>query len=225
LLAAVVFDLDGVLLDSEGTWERVREELTKAQGGRWSSDATRAMMGMSSTEWSTYMHETLGVRLSPAEISEAVVQELRVLYTERLPLIPGAVAAVRALAEGGWPLALASSANRPLIEVFLDLADLRPCFAATVSSEEVPRGKPAPDVYLEAAGRLQVAPAECAAVEDSSNGLRSAAAAGMTVVAVPNREFPPDPDALALASAVLGSVAELTPARLRALAPGNRRPA
>jgi HAD superfamily hydrolase (TIGR01509 family) len=197
-------------------WNTAREELTAEQGGRWRPDAQRAMMGMSSIEWSAYMHDTLGVTMAPEEISAAVVAKLRRLYREYLPLIPGAREAVLALAQA-LPLALASSANRSIIELVLARAGIESCFGATVSSEEVARGKPAPDVYLEAAHRLSQPPEQCAAVEDSSNGLRSAAAAGMTVIAVPNRDFPPDDDALALAATVLESIAQLTPELVRQL--------
>jgi HAD superfamily hydrolase (TIGR01509 family) len=208
VIAAVVFDLDGVIIDSEAVWNDARRALVLERGGTWRDDSQRAMMGMSSTEWSTYMHEELGVDLGPDEISAAVVGRLVDLYRQRVPLIPGAREAVTRLA-GRWPLGLASSANREIIDLVLELTGLGAHFRATVSSEEVPRGKPAPDVYLEAARRLGVAATDCAAVEDSANGLRSAAAAGMKVVAVPNREFPPAPDALALADHVLESIAEL----------------
>jgi HAD superfamily hydrolase (TIGR01509 family) len=216
MIEAVVFDLDGVLLDSEAVWATAREQLVRERGGAWRPDAARAMMGMSSLEWSRYMHDELGVEMPPAEISRAVVGRLERLYRERLPLIPGAREAVTSLA-GRWPLGLASSANRPIIELVLDLAGMRDSFAATVSSEEVERGKPAPDVYLEAARRLGVEAEECAAVEDSSNGLRSAAAAGMTVIAVPNREFPPADDTLAQAAVVIDSLDGLRPALLESL--------
>jgi HAD superfamily hydrolase (TIGR01509 family) len=209
-MRAVVFDLDGVLVDSEHLWDRARRELVAERGGRWRAGATQDMMGMSSPEWSRYLHDELGVELEPAEISADVVRRLEVLYREELPLLPGAREAVLAAAER-WPLGLASSANREIIDLVLELAELQDAFAATVSSEEVARGKPAPDVYLEAARRLGVAAADCAAVEDSSNGLRSAAAAGMTVVALPNPRFPPDADALALATVVIGSLDELEP--------------
>jgi HAD superfamily hydrolase (TIGR01509 family) len=209
-MRAVVFDLDGVLVDSEHLWDRARRELVAERGGRWRAGATQDMMGMSSPEWSRYLHDELGVELEPAEISADVVFRLEVLYREKLPLFPGAREAVLAAAER-WPLGLASSANREIIDLVLELAELQDAFAATVSSEEVARGKPAPDVYLEAARRLGVAAADCAAVEDSSNGLRSAAAAGMTVVALPNPRFPPDADALALATVVIGSLDELEP--------------
>jgi HAD superfamily hydrolase (TIGR01509 family) len=211
-----VFDLDGVLVDSEAVWDAARREVAVEHGGRWPDDAQRVMMGMSSTEWSSYLHDELGVELAPSEISERVVERLRRHYEEDLPLLPGARDVVLALARE-WPLGLASSANRPIIDLVLRLADLEHAFKATVSSEEVPEGKPAPDVYVEAASRLGVEPGDCAAVEDSSNGLRSAAAAGMTVIAVPNREFPPARGALAVADVVLDSLTELTPDRVRAL--------
>jgi HAD superfamily hydrolase (TIGR01509 family) len=177
-------------------------------------------MGMSSTEWSSYMHNDLGVKLEPEQISQDVVSRMETLYRKDLPLLPGGCDAVIALA-AQWPLGLASSANRPIIELVLELSGLRSYFAATVSSEEVAHGKPAPDVYLEAARRLDVEADRCAAVEDSSNGLRSAAAAGAIVIAVPNKKFPPSEDALALADDVLDSLAQLTPARLRQLAPAR----
>ena len=209
-LVAVIFDLDGVLVDSEQVWGTVREELTRELGGRWHPGALRAMMGMSSLEWSRYMHDELGVRLPPAEISREVVRRVGEHYSRHLPLIDGAVDAVQRVA-ARWPLALASSANREIIDTVLELTGLKGSFAATVSSEEVPRGKPAPDVYLEAARRLGVDPAAAAAVEDSTNGLLSAKAAGMTVVAIPNREFPPAPEGLAAADVVIDSLHDLTP--------------
>jgi HAD superfamily hydrolase (TIGR01509 family) len=207
-LRAVIFDLDGVLVDSETAWDEARRELVQSSGGTWRPEATRAMMGMSSVEWSRYLRDELGVPMAPDEISAAVVARLEARYREHLPLLPGAVEAVGRLA-GRWRLGLASSANRPIIDLVLRESGLAERFAATVSSEEVPRGKPAPDVYLEAARRLGVDPAACAAVEDSSNGLRAAAAAGMRVIAIPNQAFPPDADALALADAVLPSIAAL----------------
>jgi HAD superfamily hydrolase (TIGR01509 family) len=203
--AAVIFDLDGVLIDSETVWDEARRELVEGSGGRWRPEASRAMMGMSSVEWSRYMHDEHGVPMASDEISESVVASLERRYRERLPLIPGALQAVERVSER-WPLGLASSANRPIIELVLRESGLDCRFRATVSAEEVPRGKPAPDVYLEAAARLAVDPASCVAVEDSSNGLRSAAAARMGVIAIPNRAFPPDPDAIALAGVVLDSI-------------------
>ena len=213
-IEAVIFDLDGVLIDSEGVWDAARREVTFEHRGHWTEDATDAMIGMSSTEWSAYMHDQLGVQLPRERISDAVVSRLQALYEQSLPLMPDARETVITLSKR-WPLGLASSANRPIIELVLDLAGLSDCFAATVSSEEVPRGKPAPDVYLEAARRLGVESERSIAVEDSANGIRSAAAAGMAVIAVPNKEFPPTEDSLALAQDVIDSLSELTIARVR----------
>jgi HAD superfamily hydrolase (TIGR01509 family) len=210
LIAAVVFDLDGVLVQTEELWDEVREQLARERGGRYDAEAQRAMMGMSSLEWSRFMSEELGVPESPEEISAEVVRRMEVRYRERLPLIEGAREAVERLA-ARWPLGLASSSNRPLIDAVLELAGLADMFAATVSSEEVPRGKPAPDVYLEAARRLGVDPLRCAAIEDSHSGIRSAKATGMRVIAVPNAAFPPGEDALAEADVVLESLSELSP--------------
>ena len=215
-VAAVIFDLDGVLVESESAWSEIRERFTRDQGGSWRQAATREMQGMSSTEWSRYMREELEVPLPPKEISAGIADRVAAGYREQLPLLPGAVEAVRSLSSA-WPLAVASSANRSLIDLVLELAGLENAFRATVSSEEVDRGKPAPDVYLEAARRLGVEAEACAAIEDSSNGIRSAHAAGMGVIAVPNRDYPPGDDALALAEQVLDSLAELTPEAVRAL--------
>jgi HAD superfamily hydrolase (TIGR01509 family) len=212
---AVVFDLDGVLIDSEHVWDQARRELAAERGGRWTETASRDMMGMSSLEWSRYMHDVIGVPDPPEEISTEVVRRLEEIYRRDLPLVDGAVDAVERLA-ARWPLGLASSSNRELIDLVLDLSGLARYFRATVSSEEVGRGKPEPGVYLEAARRLDVAPERCAAVEDSEAGIRSAKAAGMRVLAIPNPHFPPKDDALALADDVLGSLAELGPERVAA---------
>lgn len=210
MIDAVVFDMDGVLLHSEEVWDAVREVYVRDRGGRYDAEVQRALMGMSSVEWSRYLHEHAGVRDEPEEIDAEVVRRMLAAYREHLPLVPGAVEAVERLA-ARWPLGLASSSNRPLIAEVLDLAGLTRLFRATVSSEEVARGKPAPDVYLEAARRLGVAPGSCAAIEDSHAGIRSAHAAGMRVVAIPNASYPPDEEALAHADVVLRSLEELTP--------------
>lgn len=218
MIEAVIFDLDGVLIDSEQAWAAAREQLVRERGGTWRAEATREMMGMSSPEWSRYMRDQLGVPMAPEQIAREVVRRLQERYRrEGPPLLAGARDAVTTLASR-WPLGVASSANRPVIELVLGLAGLRECFEVSVSSEEVAHGKPAPDVYLEAARRIGVRPARCAAVEDSTNGLRAAAAARMLVVAVPNREFPPDREALALADVVSGSLSELRPELLERVA-------
>ena len=209
--AAVIFDLDGVLMDSERLWNEAKEALVREAGGRWRDDAPVAMMGMSSPEWAAYLRDDLGVPLDADAINRDVVRRMEEGYRRELPLLPGADAAVQALARR-WPLGLASSSNREIIDLVLELAGFGDTFRVTLSSEEVARGKPAPDVYLEVAGELGVDAARCLAIEDSSNGLRSAAAAGMAVIAVPNPHYPPDPDALALAAATVAVVGEVTPA-------------
>jgi HAD superfamily hydrolase (TIGR01509 family) len=206
---AVVFDLDGVIVDSEPIWDEVRERYILEHGGRYDDEAQRAMMGMSSTEWSGYIHDELGVNVPPEQINADVVELMAARYRERLPLVPGAREGVERMA-CSFPCGLASSSNRRLIDEVLELVELAEFFRATVSSEEVPRGKPAPDVYLEAARRLGVAPEGCAAIEDSQAGIRSAKAAGMRVVAIPNPHYPPDEEALVAADVALRSITELT---------------
>ncbi|MGZ4335305.1 MAG: HAD family hydrolase [Gaiellaceae bacterium] len=210
MIEAVIFDLDGVLLESEEVWDAVREELVRERGGRYDAEVQRAMMGMSSLEWSRYLHEVAGVPDEPEEINAEVMRRMLGAYAVRLPLLPGAVEAVQRIA-ARFPLGLASSSNRVLIDRVLEESGLAASFHAAVSSEEGPHGKPAPDVYLEAARQLDVAPGLCAAVEDSHGGIRAAHAAGMRVVAIPNASYPPGGEALAHADVVLGSLAELTP--------------
>ncbi len=209
-ILAVVFDMDGVLVDTEHLWDEVREELTTEWGGRYTPEAQEAMMGMSSLEWSRYLHETVGLREPPETINAEVVRRMLARYEVELPVVPGAVDAVRRLDGEGFKLAVASSSNRELIDAVLRRLELAALFEATVSSEEVGRGKPAPDVYLEAARRLDLPSSSCAAIEDSASGIRSAHDAGMRVIAYPNRHFPPSADVLASADIVIDSLGKLT---------------
>lgn len=208
MIEAIVFDMDGVLIDSEQLWDEVREQLTIETGGNWLPEAQSTMMGMSSTEWTRYMAEVLQVPMTPSEISDHVVAQLIARYETDIPVLPFAVEAIKEL-EDSFSLAIASSSNRVLIDAVLEILGLGDAFHATVSSEEVSRGKPHPDVYLEAARRLGVKAQRCAAIEDSSNGMRSAAAAGMVVFAVPNTHYPPADDALATATSVLQNLSGL----------------
>jgi HAD superfamily hydrolase (TIGR01509 family) len=217
MIEAVVFDLDGVLVDSEPVWEQVRRQVVAEHGGHWAPDAQRRLMGMSTGEWARYLGEDLGVGLPPGQVAALVIDRMAARYTEHLPLMPGAVEAVRRLA-ARWPLGLASSSPPSLIETVLDAASLRSSFQTTMSTEQVSRGKPAPDIYLAVTARLGHPPERCAAIEDSSNGLRSAAAAGLHVIAIPHPRYPPDPAALEDAGVVLTSLAELTTATVSALA-------
>jgi HAD superfamily hydrolase (TIGR01509 family) len=209
VIHAVVFDLDGVLVDSEQLWDRARRTVVADHGGEWREDATGAMQGMSSPEWGRYVRDALAVDLPTERIIDLVVEAMLAGYERHLPLLPGAVDAVRRLA-GRWPLGLASSSNRVVIDTVLRVAGLSDEFAVTVSSEEVARGKPAPDVYREVVGRLDRVPSECAAVEDSTNGILSALAAGLEVVVVPNHAYPPSAQALEGSPVVLDDLDELT---------------
>jgi HAD superfamily hydrolase (TIGR01509 family) len=215
-IAAVVFDLDGVLIDSEQVWDGVRREVAGDLGGRWTDEATEAMQGMSTPEWARYLVQQVGVRGTPDDVAAEVIRRMADRYRRDLPLLPGAVEAVRAVS-GHWPLGLASSSPPDLIRTVLAAAGLSDRFRAVVSSEQVSRGKPAPDVYLAAAEALGVPAAASVAVEDSANGLRAAAAAGMAVVAVPNLHYPPAEDALALAAVIVDTVGGVTPHLLATL--------
>ncbi len=210
---AVVFDMDGVLISSEELWDVVREDLAHERGGRWGPSAHHDMMGMSTPEWTGYMRDAVGLEMSPGEIEAEVVRRLIGRYRAAPPFIDGAREAVLALAER-VPLGLATSSTRALIETVLEIGGLARAFTVTVSSEEVARGKPSPDVYLRALEGLGIAPADAVAVEDSGAGIRAASAAGMGVVAIPNALYPPAVEALALADVVLASIGELTHGRI-----------
>lgn len=204
----MIFDLDGVLVDSEQLWDRIRQDVVADNGGNWGPNATEAMMGMSTPEWSAYLVEQLGAQATPDDIAEQVIERMAEHYRTDPPILPDAVPTVRAVTER-YATAIASSAPPRIIQAFLDTADLGGQISATVSSEQVGAGKPAPDVYLEAAHGIGADPGTCVAVEDSASGLRAAATAGMTVLAVPNPHFPPQQDALDLAHRVLDGIAQL----------------
>jgi HAD superfamily hydrolase (TIGR01509 family) len=208
-IEAIVFDLDGVIIDSEEVWEEVRRAYVAEYGREFLPDSQDRMMGMSTGEWSRHLAEEVGVPRTPEQVAADVLGRMAERYRADLPLIPGSVEAVRRIG-ARFTLALASSSARILIDQVLATAGLTVAFAVTLSTEEVPRGKPAPDVYLAAAEKLGLRPDQCAAVEDSSNGLRSAGAAGMAVIAVPHGVYPPAPDALAKARLVISGLSALT---------------
>jgi HAD superfamily hydrolase (TIGR01509 family) len=210
VIEAVVFDLDGVLVDSEPVWEQVRRQFVAEHGGHWAPDAQQRLMGMSTQEWASYLSQDLGTGLPPETVAAQVIGQMQARYRDQVPLMPGAAGAVRRLA-GRWPLGLASSSPPVLIAAALDGAGLAGCFKVTMSTEQVAHGKPAPDIYLAVTRELGRAPERCAAVEDSANGLRSAAAAGLHVIAVPHPRYPPGAEALGQAGLVLTSLDELTP--------------
>jgi HAD superfamily hydrolase (TIGR01509 family) len=206
---SVIFDMDGVLVESEALWDKAREDLVKETGGRWGAGAQRAMMGMASNQWSVYVRDELEVPMTAEAISDEIVRRLIAQYKANFPAIPGAADVVKAAA-AKWPLAVASSSNRELIDMVIEIGGLAPYFVTTVSSEEVGRGKPAPDVFLAAAEKLGTDPANCVVIEDSKNGMKAAVAAGMKIIAAPNREFPPSEEDLKMADAVVESVDQIT---------------
>nr|WP_306270206.1 HAD family phosphatase [Ornithinimicrobium sp. HY1793] len=219
-VAAVVFDMDGVLTDTETIWDEVRRGLAAQDGVPWPEGATEAMMGMSTPEWAQFLASEVGISGDPAE---RTLEGMAARYREHLPTLPGAVEAVQRLA-ARWPLALASSSARRLIDTSLATLGITDRFEVSVSTEEVARGKPAPDGFLRACELLGVEPARAVAIEDSSNGLRSASAAGMRVIAVPHEAFPPAADALALADVVVRNLDEVTVDLVAGLAAGRERP-
>lgn len=209
MIKAVVFDLDGVLIESDRVWASVRRSLVAEWGGRWSDAAYRDLMGMNSSESARYMRDELGVMLSAEAIDAAVVDGVGAAYESNVELMPGAMRAVTVFG-ARYKLGLASAAQRVLIKVALNCSGLRPHFSVVVSGEEVSEGKPSPDVYVEALRRLEVQPADAVAIEDSTNGILSAVSAGMWVIAVPNRQYPPSRASMSKAHVVLTSLEDLT---------------
>ena len=218
-IAAVIFDMDGVIVDSEIWWDEVRHRFAAERERSWTEEDRLAVMGANSRGWRRIMRERLRLDEPEEGIERAIVDGVIERFErEGPPLIEGAVEAVRRIADR-WPVAVASSAHREVIDAALQSVGLSDHLPVIVSSDEVEHGKPEPDVYLEAARRLGVAPEQCLVVEDSYNGVRSGRAAGMTVVLVPNRSIPPAEGTHELADVVLDSLADLDPA---ALQPANR---
>lgn len=204
----VIFDLDGTLIESEQVWRDVRHAFVVEHGGRWLDGAQDKMIGMRTTEWARYMHDDLGVAMAPEAIAEQVVNTVAHALAKHVPVLPGANEALARLA-AAFPLGLATSAARPVAETALAVTGWAKFFKVVVSADDVARGKPAPDVYLRALQLMGADPRRTAAIEDSANGIRSAHAAQLAVIAIPNREFPPDREALSLARCVLDTIADL----------------
>jgi HAD superfamily hydrolase (TIGR01509 family) len=208
---AVIFDLDGVIVDSEIWWDEVRQAFARDHGRPWTADDRHAVMGANSRQWSVTMRDRLGLDLSADRIERAVVDAVVERYRRQgPPAIEGAVDAVRRIA-ARWPSALASSSHREVIDATLRATGLEGTFRVIVSSDEVSHGKPAPDVFVEAARRLGADPTKTLVVEDTFNGVKAARAAGMTVVLVPNHSVPPAPGTAELADLVLDRLADLEP--------------
>ena len=217
--ACVVFDMDGVIVDSEPLWVRARKDLVRDAGGRWLPEAETAMMGISSDRWSVYMRDRLGLEaMTPAQIRTEVIGRMVALYGADVPLLPGAREAIEATARC-WRIGVASGSDRVLLDTVLSATGLRDRFAATVAGEEVAVGKPAPLIYQEVCRRLGADPRRCLAIEDSGSGIESALAAGMSVIAVPRRGFEPADEVLARATAVLPALTRLSADLVRSVLP------
>ena len=214
-IQAVIFDLDGLLVDSEPCWDSVRKAWAVERGVLdWGPEDHRACMGVNTEVWAQHMTRRLSLELPLEAVIERVVADMRATYRRAIPYKPGAVAAV-ALAAAHFPVGLASGSEKSLIEIVVADPALRGKFAAVVCADDMPAGKPAPDVYLAAARQLGVDPAACVCLEDSGAGIQSGKAAGMRVIAVPDPRFPLKPALLALADLQLASLEELDLAALR----------
>ena len=211
----VIFDLDGTLVETEQVWRDVRRDFVRTHGGRWNDAAAAAMIGMRTNEWARYIHEDLGVAVDASEIAGEVLPGV-IARLRNVPILPGASEALVRLGRT-FRLGLATSAALPVANAILAQTGWRERFAVVVSADEVSRGKPAPDVYLRALELLDVAPDRAAAVEDSANGIRSAYNAGLRVIAVPNREFAPDAEALSLAARTITTLRTLDASLVRAV--------
>lgn len=214
----VIFDLDGTLIESEQTWRDVRRDFVVEHGGHWREEAQTAMMGMRTDDWAGYMHAELGVNLPCDTIKEDILKAVIDRFAVGVPVFPGASETLERIAPN-FRLGLATSAALPVARAVLAETGWERYFAVVVSADSVARGKPAPDVYLRAIELLAANLALSAAIEDSANGIRSAHAAGLNVIAVPNREFPPDGNALSLAARVVASLDAVTSAMIRSVLP------
>ena len=218
---AVIFDLDGTLIDTEPVWESVRRELAAQDGIEWPESASRAMMGMSTREWSAYMADVVGIGPTAELAARRTIDGVVERYDRDLPVLPGAREVVRRLA-AHWPLAVASSSPRDLIEHALQALGVRDLIAVVRSTEEgTARGKPAPDAFLWVADQLDAEPARTVVIEDSAGGIQAGLNAGMAVVAVPRPFLTPSDDLLAKASVVLAHLDELTVELVDNLGSGN----
>jgi HAD superfamily hydrolase (TIGR01509 family) len=216
VIEAVIFDMDGLLVDSEPVWDRARRSMADEAGRPWTADDHKAVMGVSTQEWAEYMIAHLTLTLTPQEVIDRIIERMVEMYRAGIPWLPGALDAID-LAARHFRTALASGSHPTLVEAVTADAAIQGKFQVIVSADEVGAGKPAPDVYLVAAERLGVEPSSCVCLEDSGNGILAGVRAGMQVIAVPDPRFPPAEAVLDQAHLVLPTLAELSVEQLTRL--------
>ena len=208
-IEAIIFDMDGLLVDSEPYWNEARRIMAAEAGVTWNEDDHQAVMGVSTPEWVMYMIERLGLKLPPTSVEERIISTMTDLYDQRIPFLPGAVEAV-CLAAKHFTTALASGSPRSLIDKVTKSPVLNGSFDLILSGDQFAHGKPAPDIYLGAAEQLNLKPSQCLCLEDSGSGILAGYRAGMKVIAVPDPRFPPAAEDLAKASEVLPSLTQFS---------------
>jgi mannitol-1-/sugar-/sorbitol-6-/2-deoxyglucose-6-phosphatase len=208
-IQAVVFDMDGVLIDSEGYWFEVRSEFAAARGKSWSMDDQYQAMGRSTRSWAEVMQKRLNLDMSLDDIIDDLRIRLLERYERHMPILPGAIEAVH-LSASAYRVALASGSPTWVIQRVVQLTGLDKVFQAVIYGDDMVHGKPAPDIYLEAARRLDVLPRDSLGIEDSANGIRSLKAAGMVALAVPSPSFPLPDEIVKMVDLTLPSLEHFT---------------
>ena len=209
MVKAVIFDLDGLLVDSEPVWFHVRTEMFQRFRIAWTTQDQKALMGKNTQAWIDYVYEKLGGKLSRDEVTNQTLDGMiRSYQTGHVRLMPGAQKAIEYCSSIAT-LGLASGSPKVLIDAALESNGWKGVFKEVLSSDEVPHGKPAPDVYLEVMKRLGMKPRECVVVEDSGSGILAGRASGAKVIAVPNKELMPPSEALANADKIIESLDDI----------------
>lgn len=208
---AVVFDMDGVVIDSEVVWQRVRTAYAQEFGRQWTQEDQVAMLGRSTPDWSAQMRARLGLQhLSDKDVAQAIIGRMLKAFAHEVPFRPGALEALQAIA-GKYRVGLASGSPRVLVDCVLQHGNIAHCFQSVLSGDDVQHGKPHPEIYLRSLEKLGCAPVAAVGIEDAPNGLRALRNAGMWAIAAPCPEFPLDAESLSLAHRHISSMTELTP--------------